>query len=325
MKKLTPGRIRLAVQAAFTLISLYAGYRFILFLDWTSGKTEVFTPKPGAVEGFLPISALLGFRRLVSSGFWDRAHPAGLAVFLAALVMVFLFRKGFCGYICPVGFLSGLLEKGGRKLGLARIPPRWLDLPLTGLKYLGMAGFLFAVFSMSPSSLESFLRSPFNLTSDARMLDFFLHPSATALMILGALVLLSLVVRNFWCRYLCPYGALLGLLAWFGPVRVKRDADACVHCGKCSAACPAGIQVEHKDQVLTPECIGCALCVGACPVRGCLGFRALGARIPWPTVAVGVVLVLLIARIWAGYAGVWDSALPPDMLKRFYQMGAGAM
>jgi polyferredoxin len=244
-------------------------------------------------------------------------------VFLAALVMAYFFRKGFCGYVCPVGFLSGLLERLGRKLGMARVPPRRIDLALHAFKYLALGGFVFAVFAMSPRSLESFLRSPFNMTSDARMLDFFLHPSGMALAVLAALALLSLIVRNFWCRYLCPYGALLGLFAWFGPVRVKRDRDACVHCGRCSASCPSGIQVEKKDAVLSPECIGCGQCVGACPVKGCLGFRALGRRIPWQTVAVGAVLVLLAARIWAGYAGVWDNPLPPEMLRRVYQAGAG--
>ncbi|OIQ49464.1 putative electron transport protein YccM [Pseudodesulfovibrio hydrargyri] len=323
--KITPDRFRLAVQAAFTLFSLYAGYRFILFLSWVSGRSETFVAKPGAVEGFLPISALLGFRRLVSSGFWDRAHPAGLTIFLAALAMAFLFRKGFCGYVCPVGFLSGLLERAGRSFGMARIPPRRIDLPLHVFKYLGMGGFVFLIFSMDPRSLESFLRSPFNMTSDARMLDFFLHPSGMALAVLAALALLSVMVRNFWCRYLCPYGALLGLFAWFGPVRVHRDKDACVHCGKCSASCPSGIAVEQKEAVRTPECIGCGQCVGACPVDGCLGFHALGRRIPWPTVAVGAVLVLLVARVWAGYAGVWDNPLPPEMLKRVYQAGAGLM
>jgi polyferredoxin len=224
-----------------------------------------------------------------------------------------------------VGFLSGLLERAGRRLGMAGVPPRRVDLVLRSLKYLIMGGLLAGVFSMGPRSLEFFLRSPFNLTSDARMLDFFLHPSGLALAVLAALVLLSIIVRNFWCRYLCPYGALLGLLAWSGPVRVTRDKDACVHCGKCSAACPSAIAVEKKDAVLSPECIGCGQCVGACPVEGCLGFRALGKRIPWQTVAVGAVLVLLAARIWAGYAGVWDNPLPPDMLKRVYQAGAGLM
>jgi polyferredoxin len=323
--KITPVRFRLAVQAAFTLFSLYAGYRFILFLSWVSGNSDTFVSKPGAVEGFLPISALLGLRRLVSSGFWDRAHPAGLTIFLAALAMAFLFRKGFCGYVCPVGFLSGLLERTGRRYGMARVPPRRVDLALHAFKYLGMGGFVFAVFAMGPRSLQSFLRSPFNMTSDARMLDFFLHPSGMALAVLAALALLSLLVRNFWCRYLCPYGALLGLFAWFGPTRVHRDADACIHCGKCSASCPSGIAVGKKVAVVTPECIGCGHCVGACPVDGCLGFRAMGRRIPWQTVAVGAVLVLLLARLWAGYAGVWDNPLPPDMLKRIYQAGAGLM
>ncbi|MGE4193906.1 MAG: 4Fe-4S binding protein [Pseudodesulfovibrio sp.] len=321
--KITPARFRLAVQAGFALFCLYVGYRFVLFLDWVSGRTELFTPKPGAVEGFLPISALLGLRKFLATGLWDRAHPAGLTIFLAILAMAFLLRKGFCGYVCPVGLLSGLLERAGRRLGLAKVPPRFIDLPLRSLKFLFLGAFLFPVLTMDGRSLDAFLRSPFNVTSDARMLDFFLSPSATALLVIGVLIALSLVIRNFWCRCLCPYGALLGLAAWVGPVHVTRDADTCVGCGKCTARCPAAIEVEKKETVTSPECMGCAECIGACPVRGCLAFTVLGRkRIPWASVGAGVILVLLIARIWAGYAGNWDSAMPQEMLRRFYALGA---
>lgn len=322
MKFITPARFRLAVQVGFTLFCIHVGHSFVQFLGWASGRTESFTPKPGAVEGFLPISALLGLRKLLATGQWDRVHPAGLAIFLAILAMAFLFRKGFCGYVCPVGLASSLLERLGRRMGLAKVPPRIIDLPLRSLKYLLLGALLFPVLTMDMRSLDGFIRSPFNVTSDARMLDFFLSPSATALLVIGALAALSLAVRNFWCRCLCPYGALLGLAAWVGPVRVTRDADKCVGCSKCTARCPAGVEVEKKETVTSPECLGCAECIGACPVKGCLSFAVMGrGRIPWPTVAAGAVLVLLIARTWAGYAGNWDSGLPREMLRRFYSLG----
>lgn len=301
MKFITPARFRLAVQVGFTLFCIHVGHRFVLFLGWASGRTESFTPKPGAVEGFLPISALLGLRKFLATGQWDRVHPAGLAIFLAILAMAFLFRKGFCGYVCPVGLASSLLERLGRRMGLAKVPPRIIDLPLRSLKYLLLGALLFPVLTMDMRSLDGFIRSPFNVTSDARMLDFFLSPSATALLVIGA---------------------LLGLAAWVGPVHVTRDADKCVGCSKCTARCPAGVEVEKKETVTSPECLGCAECIGACPVEGCLSFAVMGRRrIPWPAVAAGAVLVLLIARIWAGYAGNWDSGMPQEMLRRFYSLG----
>ena len=316
MTTITPARFRLAVQAAFALFCAFTGYRFILFLDRLGAGLPA--AKPGAVEGFLPISALLGLRRLAATGDWDPVHPAGLAIFLAVLLTALFARKGFCGHLCPVGFVSALLERVGRRLKLAVIPPRWLDLPLTGIKYLLMAGFLFAAFSMDGGSLDAFMTSPFNVTSDARMLAFFTAPTALTLMVLGGLIAASLVVRNCWCRYLCPYGALLGLLSWFGPVRVRREEAACIGCGRCTRICPAGIEVERKAQVLTPECIGCGECIGTCPVEGCLAFTAAGRSLPWFTAGLGAVGILLLVWGWAELTGHWDSEIPAGILRRFY-------
>ncbi|BCS88544.1 4Fe-4S binding protein [Pseudodesulfovibrio sediminis] len=316
---ITPTRFRLAVQAVFTLFCIYVGLRFVAFLAWAVGTTEVFTPKPGAVEGFLPISALLGLRRLLTTGQWDSVHPAGLAIFIAVLLMAFLFRKGFCGYICPVGFLSGLLERLGRRMGLGVIPPKLIDLPLTGLKYLLLGGFLFAIFSMDTRSLESFISSPFNLVSDAKMLHFFMKPTLLSLLAIGVLVVLNVVIRNFWCRYLCPYGALLGLFSWAGPSCIRRNTTTCIDCGKCAKACPAGITVQTKKVVRSPECIGCGECVGVCPIDDCLGFSLNGRkRIPWLTIGIGCVATLLLVWGLARMTGHWDSTMPKDMIRNIY-------
>jgi len=316
---LTPPRFRLAVQAAFTMFCIYVGIRFAAFLAWALGKSDVFVAKPGAVEGFLPISALMGLRQLLSTGIWDRVHPAGLSIFIAILLMAFLFRKGFCGYICPVGFISNLLERLGRRMRMAFVPTKWVDLPLTGVKYLLLGGFCFAVFSMDTRSLQSFLSGPYNLVSDAKMLEFFTAPSALSLFVIAVLILLSIVIRNFWCRYLCPYGALLGLFAWIGPTHVRRNTTTCIDCGKCTKQCPSGITVQEKKVVRTPECIGCAECIGACPVEGCLSFSVYGKkRIPWLAVGGGAVLTLLLVWAWAKATGHWESEMPAFMLKKIY-------
>ena len=321
MPILTPSRFRLLIQISFTLFCLYVGLRFSAFLTWALGRSDIFVPRPGAVEGFLPISALLGLRQWLSTGQWDAVHPAGLTILLAVLAMVLLFRKGFCAYVCPVGFLSSLLERTGRRIGLAKVPPRKLDLALTGLKYLGLGFFLFTTFfAMDLRSVQGFLNAPYNRVADARMLAFFTDPSALSLTVLGVLGLLTLAVRNFWCRYLCPYGALLGLLSWLGPTAVVRDTDVCIGCGKCTRGCPAGIPVEDRETVRSPECIGCAECVGNCPVNDCLSVRAGKVRLPWYVLGAGTVAVLLLFWGWAKITGHWDADLPPAMLGRFYAM-----
>ncbi len=95
----------------------------------------------------------------------------------------------------------------GRKLSL----PKFLDYPLRSLKYLILLFFAYAIFTMSALSLQAFLDAPYNIMSDVKMYYFFAKISQFSLLVIGALFLLSIVIRNFWCRYLCPYGALLGI------------------------------------------------------------------------------------------------------------------
>ncbi|MFW5489541.1 MAG: 4Fe-4S binding protein [Desulfovibrio sp.] len=327
-----PTVFRRFLQGAIALFCLYVGYCFHAFLSWVhNGGPAV--PRPASVEAFLPISALMGLKRYVLTGLWDNVHPAGLVILLAAIGMALLFRKGFCGYVCPVGLASNLLAKLGKKMSLAFTLPRWPSRVLSVFKYVWLAFFLVNVLSMPVAALNQFLMSPYNLTADARMLEFFTSPSAKALMAFAVLAVLGIVFRNFWCRYLCPYGAFLGLFSWMGPMAVQRDADACVHCGKCAKACPSSIQVDTKARVTSPECIGCMACVEACPVEGCIqlgvGYGSGTGQVkegrtslPFWAVGAGCIGLLILGYVLASVSGHWDNALPANMLRMLYLRGA---
>ena len=102
---------------------------------------------------------------------------------------------------------------------------------------------------MSSEALLGFMSTPYGLIADVKMLNFFRHMGLTAAVVLALLVLLSMLVQNFWCRYLCPYGALLGLVSLLSPVKIRRDAEACIDCGKCARACPAALRVDALVQI----------------------------------------------------------------------------
>lgn len=320
--------LRRLIHGAFLLFCLFIGWRFYQFYQWAVGGGD-YTPRPPSVEAFLPIGALVSLKQFILTRQYDTLHPAGLTIFIAAVAISLLFRKGFCGWLCPVGFTSELLNsltsrvtaaaRRSKRPYLLRLPP-WLDYPLALLKYLLLGLFLYLIlWQMDLAALENFSRSPYSITTDARMLLFFLHPSNLALAIMLFLVVMSIVLRNFWCRYLCPYGALLGLLALAGPLQLARDKKKCIDCKKCEDSCPAAIEITAKQQLITPQCIGCLECVARCPQQDCLTLTALFRKKLSPFLLPLALLTLFFA-IWlaAKINGLWQSSLPDDAFKHFY-------
>jgi len=266
------------VQAGFLLTVLWIGWDFV---RWVHGLEDgrVVGERPPGVEGFLPIAALLSLRHLLTTGEIHPVHPAGLAILVLVLGVGLLAKKAFCSWACPIGTLSETLAGLSQRLFRRKLRlPRPLDLPLRSLKYLLLAFFVDAVFfQMGPAAVAAFLDSPYNRVADVKMLHFFERLSPFALGVLVGLALLSVVVPYFWCRYLCPYGALLGALSLLSPLKVTRHAPSCIDCNLCTRACPSHLPVARIARVSSDECFGCLSCVAACPVT-----RALRVETPAP-------------------------------------------
>lgn len=316
----TASALHRAIQFLYLGFTAWVGWRFYCHAQWALGHSETWMPKPPAVEGFLPISALLAAKRFLFTGEWDAIHPAGLVIFFFALLSALLLRKGFCGYICPVGTISNLLFRLGRRRGLTlHFGPRviWLlSLP----KYVLLAFFLRIVLTMTLEDIEAFLHSPYNMVADTKMLLFFMPPSVTICVVVGLLVLGSVFIPSFWCRCLCPYGALLGLFSFFSPLAVRRDAATCLACSRCAKVCPQGIVVDRKERIYTAECTGCQECVSACPQKGCLSLQLGYAqdksrRLPWFVSGCAIVGLLLTMYACALASGHWVSELPQEMVR----------
>lgn len=309
--------LRRAVQWSFTALNVWIGiefYRWVRFYETAGATARV--ERPAGVEGWLPIAALMNLKYWVTTWEVPEVHAAGMFLLIAFLAISWLLRKAFCSWLCPIGAISEVLWEGGREIFRREFrPPRWLDLPLRSLKYILFGLFAYAVGSMSAEGLRAFLHSPYGLIADVKMLDFFRDMGRTSAIVITVLVLLSLVVKNAWCRYLCPYGAMLGLVALASPTRIRRVPEACIDCGKCAKACPSYLPVDRLPSVRSAECTNCLLCITACPSRDALACSTSQRwALPGWAVAGGVVAIFFAVVIAARATGHWDTIVPDEML-----------
>jgi polyferredoxin len=319
-----PARIRRGVQLAFLALNVWIAvefYRFVRFYE--SGGQTAWAARPAGIEGWLPIASLMNLKYWFETGSIPAMQPAGMFLLIAFVLSSMLLRKAFCGWLCPVGTVSEYLWRFGRAtFGRNWNLPVWMDWPLRSLKYILMALFLYAVGSMSAAAIALFLKGPYGVIADVKMLNFFRFMSVTTAVVLGVLLLASVFVRNFWCRYLCPYGALMGLFSWASPLRIRRDPATCIDCAKCARACPSQLKVDVLVQIQSPECLGCYECVASCPVEEALEMSTpeiagRRARVPAWVMAACLAALFLGFTGYARWTGHWNANIPSD---RYFEL-----
>ncbi|MCL4783202.1 MAG: 4Fe-4S binding protein [Bryobacterales bacterium] len=322
-------RYRRATQFAFVLLNVWICTEFLLFVRQFEGYSLPFpVSRPAGVEGWLPIMGLMQTKYAFLTGRIPELHPAAGVLLVSFVMMSLLLRRSFCSWLCPIGTLSEYLWKLGRRFTRRMyFPPRWLDIILRGLKYTLLALFLYAVGTMSAAAIAAFAGSPYGLISDVKMLNFFRYLGLTGGIILVLLTVMSLFTPNFWCRYLCPYGALMGLTSLLSPLRIRRIPEKCIDCAKCARACPSQLPVDRLVQIRSAECLGCMECVASCPVEDALGMQVIGVPASRATrffhpewMAAGVVALFLGFVIAAKLTGHWDSAIPHHVYEQLIPM-----
>jgi len=317
---------RQSFQGAFLLLNLWLGAKFYFWVrQFEVGVVDANLRRPAGVEGWLPIAGLMNLKYWLMSGQVPHVHPAAMFLLVTFLSMAFLFRKAFCSWLCPIGTLSEYLWRAGKKLFKRNFfLPRWLDLPLRGLKYFLLGFFVWAISTMSVVGIRDFMQSPYGLIADVKMLNFFRHIGETGLIVLGVFVVASVFVPNFWCRFLCPYGALLGLSSWLSPTRIRRNAETCIDCAKCAKVCPSALPVDKLVQIRSVECTGCLECVAVCPAQDALAMslpKILPAKpkpvaLPAWAMAAGIAVLFLGVAGFAKVTGHWESPIPTSVYER---------
>ena len=251
------------------------------------------------VDALCPFGGIETLWALISSAtLVQRIAASSVILLIVTIATALVFRRAFCGYICPMGAIQEFAGKLGLRLFGGKRPtvPAVVDRPARYLKYAVLV--FFAVWSWQAASLVLRPYDPWvawmHLTSAELLAEF-----AIGLAVLGVSVAGSVVYDRFFCKYLCPMGAFLAAISRVSIFKVRRNADTCTDCKACDKVCPVNVSVSDVAVVNDAECINCNECVNVCPVKETLVVSAGPApsRRLTPNAVLGLTVVLIALGI----------------------------
>jgi polyferredoxin len=209
--------------------------------------------------------------------FVQKIHESAFVLMAIGVGLAILFGPVFCGWVCPLGTVQEWVAKWGKKLFKRRynhfVPPK-IDNALRYVRYLVLAWVIYVTATSGTLIFAEYdpYFALFNFWST--------EVSWTALGILGITLGLSLFVERPWCKYACPYGAVLGISNMFRVFKIRRAESTCKADGACSIMCPMNIPVDTVKTVRDHQCISCLECTSEaiCPVAKTVVFATGGVK-----------------------------------------------
>jgi polyferredoxin len=268
-------RIRTIIQIFF--FALVA----IITLGHTLSENNVTIPflTNASVHAICPFGGVVSiYQYFVSGTYVKKIHESSFVLMLIAFILAVGFGPVICGWICPLGSIQEWASKIGRKIFKNKFNN---FIPYKYDRYLRYTRYLVLIMVVYKTAMLGILEfdkvdpysALFHLWSDELALG--------GAIVLAITLIASLFVERPWCKYACPYGALLGISNLFRIFKIRRNSTSCINCKKCSKACPMNIKVEEKSAVLNHQCISCLKCTSEedCPVSNTVELKVAGRGI----------------------------------------------
>jgi len=235
------------------------------------------------------------YTALIKGSFSFSAQAGSLLVLLAVFPITILWGRFFCGFLCSFGAMGDFLWAVSRKIFKKplRVSPK-VDGKLKLLKYL-MLG-LIVVFVWTLAVPVGSTMNPWTIFGMYASLSGW--SSTNYLFTFGALLLFLIMIgfvliERFFCRYLCPLGAIFALTSNFRLFRIKKPREKCGNCRLCTWKCSMGINLDQQDVIASGECIDCFACTDICP-------RKNAKAVPAPAVAGTMAAFSMTGLYYAG-------------------------
>ena len=255
-------RIRTAVQIFFFVLIA------VIAVNHSLSETGNGIPlvAEASVHAVCPFGGVVSLYQFATVGdYVKKTHESSFILMIIVFALAIAAGPVFCGWICPFGSLQEWLAGIGRKIFGKRyntIIPARLDKYLRYLRYAVAVWVLYVTARSAQLIFADYdpYYALFNFWSG--------EVAVTAFIALAAVILLSLFIERPFCKYACPYGAVLGIFNLFRIFGIRRNPVTCIDCKACDRACPMNINVSGAGKVRDHQCISCLKCTSeqACPV-----------------------------------------------------------
>jgi polyferredoxin len=199
--------------------------------------------------------------------FVQKVRESSFVLMTLVFILAILFGPVFCGWVCPLGTVQEWVGRIGRKIfktkHYSHFIPSKLDKILRYARYGVLVWVLYITITSGKLLFQDY--DPYYA-----LFSFWTgEVTIAAFVILGLTLVLSLFVERPWCKYACPYGAVLGLTNLFRVFKIRRVAATCHNDGACDIKCPMNIPVSQKKIIRDHQCISCMECTSeaCCPVK----------------------------------------------------------
>lgn len=179
---------------------------------------------------------------------------------LIPLVFTLVLGRVYCGWLCPMHFLLEINDKARRLLARLGYRTRDVKFKRQTKYYILVIGLLAAFLAGRP--LLSLIYPPAVISREIfyKIYNGFF---SNGLLLVAAICFVELILsRRWWCRYICPGGAVYTALARFRLLKISRNDSFCDRCGDCIPVCPYDLKPMTRE--LTAECDQCGLCISVC-------------------------------------------------------------